>query len=94
MLVHRNRFVAVIDWGDVTRGDAACDLASLWMLFEDPEVRREALARYGADEAMRARAIGWAILFAAILFSTGLRDSPRHRDVGEETFRRLAVELA
>jgi aminoglycoside phosphotransferase (APT) family kinase protein len=33
ILVDRGRLSAVIDWGDVTRGDPATDLAAIWMLF-------------------------------------------------------------
>jgi aminoglycoside phosphotransferase (APT) family kinase protein len=34
VLVRQGRLCAVLDWGDVTAGDAAADLATVWWLFE------------------------------------------------------------
>ena len=94
VLVRDARFAAILDWGDVTSGDAACDLASIWMLFEDPAVRANALDRYGADEALRRRAIGSAIGFAAVLLAHGRQGDPRLARIGANTFRRLEADLA
>lgn len=94
VLVRDGRFTAIIDWGDVTSGDAACDLASIWMLFEDPSVRANALDRYGADEALRRRALGAAISFAAVLLAHGRRDARLLARIGENTFRRVQTDLA
>lgn len=94
VLVRDGRFAAIIDWGDVTSGDPACDLASLWMLFEAPAVRAQALDRYGADEALRRRALGSAISFAAVLLAHGLDDDRRLQKVGADTFRRVEADLA
>lgn len=93
VLVRDGRFAAVIDWGDVTAGDPACDLAALWMLFEEPAVRAEALERYGADDALRRRALGSAISFAAALLAHGRKDDPRLSKIGERTFRRVEADL-
>jgi aminoglycoside phosphotransferase (APT) family kinase protein len=82
----------VIDWGDITAGDAATDLAAVWMLFEDAHARRRALAHYDPDEALAARARGWAILFGAVLLDTGLVDNPRHAAMGAATLRRVAAD--
>ncbi|MCR9094362.1 MAG: aminoglycoside phosphotransferase family protein [bacterium] len=94
VLIRDGRFAAIIDWGDVTSGDAACDLASIWMLFEDPAVRADALDRYGADEALRRRALGSAISFAAVLLAHGRRDAPLLARIGANTFRRVETDLA
>ena len=51
---------AIIDFGDITSGDPATDLAVAWMLFEAPQrqiVRRLA----GVDDDTWTRAAGWAI---------------------------------
>lgn len=85
--------VGIIDWGDLTAGDGATDLAAVWMLFGDPQARRAALAAYGASAATERRARGWAILFGTMLLETGLRDMPRHALIGERTLRRVAEPI-
>ena len=90
VLVWQGRITGIIDWGDLTAGDVATDLAAFWMLFDAP-IRERALAAYGpVDDHMRARAMGWAILFGAMLLDTGLVDHPRHAAVGAAILRRLA----
>jgi aminoglycoside phosphotransferase (APT) family kinase protein len=65
VIVDGKKIVGVIDFGDITAGDPATDLACAWMLFT-PEARwqfREALRAVGhaADDDMWARASGWAL---------------------------------
>lgn len=92
VLVEDGRLSGVVDWGDVTGGDPACDLAGVFLLFASGEARERCLARYGADAPLRARAIGWAIVFAAVLLDTGRVDHPPHAAIGRATFERLAEE--
>ena len=89
VLVEDRRFSAVIDWGDMTSGDAACDLAAAWMLFEAPSARRTMLRRYAPDRDLERRAIGSAVGFGAVLLDTGRVDDPRHAAIGEATLARL-----
>lgn len=89
ILTSRGSISGVIDWGDITAGDVATDLAALWMLFDAPE-RSLALDRYGgADTDTLARAQGWAILFAVVLHDAGRR----HTTVAAKTLRRLTRTL-
>jgi aminoglycoside phosphotransferase (APT) family kinase protein len=83
----------VIDWGDMCGGDPAVDLCAVWGLLGDASSRRAALAAYGPDDALLARAKGWGVLFGAILFENGRLDNPRHAAIGEATLRRLAEDL-
>jgi aminoglycoside phosphotransferase (APT) family kinase protein len=93
ILVDDGNISGIIDWGDMTSGDIATDLAAIWMLFDDPAARRFALATYGGlSEAVIHRSIGWAILFGVVLLDTGLVDNPRHAAMGERTLRRVAVD--
>jgi len=92
ILVKNGKITAVLDWGDMTAGDVASDLASIWMLFEEPQARREGVAAYGVSPALLARTKGWAVLFASILLDTGLVDHPRHAEMGRTTFRRLSED--
>lgn len=90
---------AVIDWGDVTTGDPASDLASFWMLIRDPVVRSEAIRHYLAvatyslstaeSSALMLRARGWAFLYAAMLLGSGLIDHPENAAMGRATFQNL-----
>jgi aminoglycoside phosphotransferase (APT) family kinase protein len=36
VLVEHGVITGIIDWGDITAGDRATDLASIWMLFDEP----------------------------------------------------------
>ncbi|ACZ30921.1 aminoglycoside phosphotransferase [Xylanimonas cellulosilytica DSM 15894] len=68
-----DRLVAVVDFGDVTAGDPASDLGSLWLTF-DAEGRtacRRAMSDAGAvrDEATWVRARGWAMAFAGTMLA-------------------------
>ncbi len=66
VLVDRGRLTGVIDFGDMTAGDPATDLAVAWFLF-DPQGRRELRERYGADADTWRRARGWALAIASAL---------------------------
>lgn len=91
ILVKDGAIAGIIDWGDMTSGDIATDLASLWMLFSDPQVRQHALRSYGTiSEVTLQRARGWAIFFGVVLLDAGLINDPRHAAIGEKTLRRIA----
>jgi aminoglycoside phosphotransferase (APT) family kinase protein len=89
ILVDRGRLSAVIDWGDVTRGDPATDLAAMWMLFP-ARAHRHAVAAYGPmSPATLRRARGWAVFFGVVLIDTGLVDDSRFAAVGRRTLSRI-----
>ncbi len=93
VLVQNGVITGIIDWGDMTAGDIATDLASIWMLFFDQNVRQQAIAEYAnISEATLQRAKGWAILFGVMLLDTGLVDHPRHALMGERTLCRVSED--
>ncbi|MDY6937921.1 MAG: aminoglycoside phosphotransferase family protein [Cyanobacteriota bacterium] len=92
ILVENGKISGVIDWGDITSGDPATDLASIWMLWGDRTHRQQAITRYGASPATVQRARGWAILFGVVLLETGLVDNPQHALIGQRTLHRLAED--
>lgn len=94
VLVRDGQFTAIIDWGDICAGDPATDLAAFWIMFNDRAARQAGLAAYGADAAMIARAMGWALSFGSVLRSSGLGDNPRHAAIGQATLRRLQDDLS
>lgn len=69
LLVHDGRLSAVIDFGDITAGDPASDLAVGWMLFE-PQQREVFRAAAGADPDTWARAEAWALALG-VAMATG-----------------------
>ncbi len=93
VLSRDGRLAGVIDWGDICAGDPATDLGGVWGLLSHRSARAAAIATYAPDEALLARARGWAILFGSTLFENGRVDDPRHAAIGEATLRRLAEDL-
>jgi aminoglycoside phosphotransferase (APT) family kinase protein len=73
---------AIIDFGDVTAGDPACDLASAWLTFDARDRTEFAAAigdRYVAADWTRARA--WAVALSLALLSHS-DDDPNYRELG------------
>jgi len=94
VLVHDGEISGVIDWGDMTSGDRATDLAAIWMLFADPVARRDAIDHYAdISNAMLQRSLGWAIFFAVVLLDTGLIDNPQHAKMGEQILQRVIQDI-
>lgn len=89
ILINQGEISAVIDWGDLTGGDVATDLQSIWALFERPEDREFILDEYAPDQATLERAKAWAILMAVVMVDTGLTSSPRHEKQGRQQLARL-----
>jgi aminoglycoside phosphotransferase (APT) family kinase protein len=84
VLVEHGSISGVIDWGDITSGDPATDLASIWMLFRQPEAHHQALTAYGRiSAATLQRAKAWAVFFGVMLLDTGLTDNPSNAKLGE-----------
>jgi aminoglycoside phosphotransferase (APT) family kinase protein len=91
ILVKDGLLTGIIDWGDMTSGDIATDLAAFWMIFPKEENRHQALPEYGnISEATRRRAKGWAMFFGILLLNTGLLDNPRQAIIGEKILCRLS----
>lgn len=88
ILVEHEVITGIIDWGDITAGDRATDLAAIWMLFGEARARETALRTYAdLSESTLQRAKGWAILFGTVLLETGLIDHPGHAAIGARTLR-------
>lgn len=92
VLIKDGTFVAVLDWGDITGGDVAADLAAVWHLFERRADRARILSRYGADAAQIARARAWVVRIGLLLVETGRVDHPAHAAMGEAALRRLGQD--
>ncbi|MFE6733834.1 aminoglycoside phosphotransferase family protein [Microbacterium sp. NPDC057650] len=89
ILLRGGGLAALIDFGDVSGGDPACDLAASWLLFDvagRPRFRSATGSRY--DEATWVRARAWAA-YLALMFLTLSDDRPEHRALGVSTVAEL-----
>jgi aminoglycoside phosphotransferase (APT) family kinase protein len=95
LLNHHGTLSAVIDFGDVTCGDPATDLAVMWMLLP-PEHRQTLFAAAGrnrsnpADDQMWHRARGWALSIGVAMVALGQHGNPM-AELGRKT---IACALA
>ena len=93
VLTENHKITGIIDWGDITSGDVATDLASIWNLFPDKSAREKIIELYEPDNATLVRAMGWAVFFGVILLDTGLIDNAQHAAMGRVTLERLTEDL-
>jgi aminoglycoside phosphotransferase (APT) family kinase protein len=89
ILVHRGRISGVIDFGDITSGDPATDLAVAWTLLpaDCHDAFRNAYraaGRYAASDDTWARAKGWALALS-LVFLAHSADNPLLAEIGRHT---------
>ncbi|MCX7523124.1 aminoglycoside phosphotransferase family protein [Microbacterium sp. STN6] len=88
------RLAAILDFGDITAGDPATDLAAAWMWFE-PAGR--ALFRAHIDELCHVdthtwqRARGWALNMGAAIAAAS-DDNPRLAAIGAHTLTQVLLD--
>jgi aminoglycoside phosphotransferase (APT) family kinase protein len=86
VLVRNGTVSAVIDFGDLTAGDPATDLALAWLAFDRP-ARRELRVQYARDRSLDddtwTRARGWALCLAVALIANS-DDEPVLAAVGRD----------
>ncbi|MFI7057717.1 aminoglycoside phosphotransferase family protein [Streptosporangium canum] len=66
LLLDGEGLAAVLDFGDLTSGDPATDLAAAWLVF-DENAREVFRSRVDADEVTWERARGWALAMGTAL---------------------------
>jgi aminoglycoside phosphotransferase (APT) family kinase protein len=90
LLTTEGGLAAVLDFGDVTSGDPATDLATAWLTF-DGEARERFRAALPAppDAATWRRARGWAVTMASALAMSS-DDNPRMAALARHTLGQLA----
>jgi aminoglycoside phosphotransferase (APT) family kinase protein len=92
LVVDRGELAAVIDFGDLTAGDPACDLAVAWMLLP-PEHRPPFRAAAGAadDDHLWTRARGWALALGVVTLASS-RDNPRYERHARRTIANVLTD--
>jgi len=91
VIVDDGSLVAVVDWGDVTSGDPACDFAIGWMLFDvdERQVFRQSAGRVTpVGDATWQRAEAWALHFA-VMYLVHSADSEQFDRMGTTLLARL-----
>jgi aminoglycoside phosphotransferase (APT) family kinase protein len=103
VLVSDGQVSGVIDFGDITAGDPATDLAVAWMLlplehhaafrsaYRSARVEPAGSAEDAASTALWTRARGWA-LNLAIVFLAHSADNPQLLNVGRRTLSRVLAQ--
>ena len=84
MIVAGGEISAILDFGDVTSGDPAVDLAVAWMLFDGSDrsvFRAAAGSTHPIDDATWQRGQLWALHFA-LLYLLHSADNPRFERMG------------
>ena len=78
LVARGGRLAGLLDFGDVTAGDPACDLATAWLTFDESgraafRARADALAdtRGPVDPGRWRRAAGWALVMASAMVTHG-----------------------
>ncbi len=90
LVVSGSRLAAIVDFGDVTGGDPAYDLAAAWLLF-DARGRRLFQDRLAApDDMLWVRARGWAAAVGAILLAQS-DDRADYAALGAEILAEVAA---
>lgn len=90
LILEGGRIVALIDFGDLSSGDPACDLAAAWMMFTPAgraTFRRRLGDRY--DRATWLRARGWAAAMASLMIDS---TDPGFRRMAQHTIHELTRE--
>lgn len=89
LLVVEGSLSGVIDFGDLTAGDPATDLAVGWMLFDSAHRARFRSSYGGGDHATWARARGWA-LSLGLAYLAHSADNPAMSETGSRTLAEVA----
>jgi aminoglycoside phosphotransferase (APT) family kinase protein len=85
LLAKDGRLSGVVDFGDLTAGDPATDLAVGWSMLGPPQ-RRALFAEYGEpDEACLIRARAWALAFA-VAYLANSADNPTMYAIGKRAY--------
>ena len=90
ILTRDGRLAAVLDFGDLTSGDPATDLATAWLTF-DPDGRARFRAALDYDDDTWQRASGWALVLAGA-FLANSADSPAMLAIGTHGIEQVLLE--
>jgi aminoglycoside phosphotransferase (APT) family kinase protein len=87
ILTRDGQLSAVLDFGDLTSGDPASDLATAWLTF-DPAGRAAFRTALDYDDATWRRARGWVVVLASA-FLANSADSPAMLGIGTHAIEQV-----
>ncbi len=91
LLQRGGTLAALLDFGDLTSGDPACDLATAWLTFDAPgraAFRAQVDRSRPADPGRWLRAAGWALVIASACLAHS-DDDPTMAAIGSHAARAL-----
>ena len=91
LLIDGGRITAVIDFGELTTGDPACDLMVAWN-YLSARTRAVFRAALSVDDATWARGRGWALSVALIALPYYLETSPQIAATSRRTIRETLLD--
>lgn len=94
LLTATGELAAVLDFGDLTSGDPATDLACAWLSLDAADrrtFRAEVTRRCGTDDATWSRARGWAVAFGVSFLATS-DDDPVIAAIGTHAVAQLVAD--
>jgi aminoglycoside phosphotransferase (APT) family kinase protein len=86
LLTRSGKLTAVLDFGDLTAGDPATDLAIAWLMF-DKTGRARFRGELDYDDATWQRAVGWTIIFGSL----AIGGDAAFRRFGRDALREVLV---
>ncbi|WP_246281636.1 aminoglycoside phosphotransferase family protein [Fodinicola acaciae] len=90
LLLSNGKLAAVLDFGDLTGGDPATDLAAGWMVFDAP-ARKVFRAAVEVDTDTWLRAKAWAIVIGTAV-AVHSDDSPRMAAIGRHVLEQVLLD--
>jgi len=91
LLAADGRLSAVLDFGCMGVGDPACDAMVAWT-YLDANTRPAFRAELGVDDAMWARARGWALVFAIVALPYYQQTNPEFAAVAGRTIDQVLAD--
>ncbi|MFI9593968.1 aminoglycoside phosphotransferase family protein [Nonomuraea sp. NPDC052265] len=90
LVLDGGKLAAVLDFGDLTSGDPATDLAAAWLVF-DQDGRAVFRAHVDADQATWERARGWALVIGTALAAHSA-DNPAMAAIGAHVLDQVLLD--
>lgn len=90
LLLNDQGLAAVLDFGDLTSGDPATDLAAAWLVF-DQDARQTFHSHIDTDPTTWQRARGWALIMGTAL-ATHSADNPNMAAIGTHVLDQVLGE--
>ena len=87
ILIRDGELCGVIDFGDITAGDPACDLSAGWIMFDEPSRSVFRQAAGTVDDYTWVRARGWA-LSLSLAYLESSADAAHMAAIGHSALRR------